>query len=38
MVDFLHEFELGVLKAVLKHLLRIMYAVAPHKFDILNER
>jgi len=25
-VDFLHEFELGVWKAVLIHLIRIMYA------------
>jgi hypothetical protein len=28
-VDLLHEFELGVWKAVFTHLLRILYAAAP---------
>ena len=37
-VDLLHEFELGVLKSVLKHLLRIINAVDPREIDILNER
>jgi hypothetical protein len=29
-VDFMHEFELGVWKALFTHLVRILYAVAPH--------
>ena len=28
-VDLLHEFELGVWKAVFKHLIHLLYAVAP---------
>ena len=28
-VDLLHEFELGVWKAIFIHLLRILYAAAP---------
>ena len=28
-VDFMHEFELGVWKALFKHLIRILYAAAP---------
>jgi hypothetical protein len=28
-VDLLHEFELGVWKAIFTHLLRILYAAAP---------
>lgn len=28
-VDLLHEFELGVWKAVFKHLIRLLYAAAP---------
>jgi hypothetical protein len=28
-VDLLHEFELGVWKAIFIHLLRILYAEAP---------
>jgi hypothetical protein len=28
-VDLLHEFELGVWKAIFTHLLRILYASAP---------
>jgi hypothetical protein len=27
-VDFMHEFELGVWKAIFKHLIRLLYAVA----------
>lgn len=37
-VDLLHEFELGILKSVLKHLLRIVFVVDPHRIDLLNER
>ena len=37
-VDLLHEFESGVLKNVLKHLLRIVYAIDPRRIEILNER
>lgn len=28
-VDLLHEFELGVWKAIFTHLIRILYAAAP---------
>ena len=28
-VDLMHEFELGVWKAVFQHLIRILYAAAP---------
>lgn len=28
-VDFMHEFELGVWKALFVHLIRILYAAAP---------
>ena len=38
MVDLMHEFELGVLKNVLKHLIRILYAVDPPNVAQLNER
>jgi hypothetical protein len=39
-VDFMHEFELGVWKALFVHLIRILYAAAPSGklVDILNER
>jgi len=37
-VDLLHEFELGVLKSVLKHLIRILYALDPRLVTTLNER
>lgn len=30
-VDFLHEFELGVWKAIFTHLIRILYASADGK-------
>lgn len=33
-VDLLHEFELGVWKALFTHLLRILAAINP---DLLNE-
>ena len=29
-VDVLHEFELGVWKALFTHLIRILYAEKPH--------
>ena len=29
-VDILHEFELGVWKAIFTHLIRILHAAAPH--------
>jgi hypothetical protein len=29
-VDLLHEFELGVWKALFTHLIRILYAAAPN--------
>ena len=28
-VDFMHEFELGVWKSLFTHLIRILYAAAP---------
>ena len=28
-VDLLHEFELGVWKALFSHLIRVLYAAAP---------
>lgn len=37
-VDFMHEFELGVLKNVLKHLIRILHGLDPSKVATLNER
>lgn len=39
-VDFLHEFELGVWKSLFTHLVRILYAAAPGgtQISLLNER
>ena len=39
-VDFMHEVELGVWKALFMHLVRILYAVAPsgRLVAILDER
>ena len=37
-VDLMHEFELGVLKSILKHLFQIIYTIDPHKIDILNKQ
>ena len=37
-VDFMHEFELGVLKNVLKHLIRVLHSLDPSKIATLNER
>jgi len=36
--DLLHEFELGVWKAVFTHLLRILYAYGNDTIQSLNER
>lgn len=37
-VDFMHEFELGIWKALFKHLLRILYAHGDNAISRLNER
>ncbi|KIK11741.1 hypothetical protein PISMIDRAFT_122141 [Pisolithus microcarpus 441] len=37
-VDLMHEFELGILKSVLKHLIRILYVIDPSLVSTLNER
>lgn len=37
-VDLLHEFELGVWKAIFTHLLRILYTQSGDVIAILNER
>jgi hypothetical protein len=37
-VDLLHEFELGVWKAVLTHLIRILYASGEGKIQAFNKR
>ncbi|PPR00724.1 hypothetical protein CVT26_012318 [Gymnopilus dilepis] len=37
-VDLLHEFELGVWKAVFTHLIRILYAQGQDAVQVLNER
>lgn len=37
-VDFLHEFELGVWKATLVHLIRIMYALGDSTITNFNKR
>lgn len=34
----MHEFELGVFKALFIHLIRICYAIGAHVVQILNER
>ena len=36
-VDQMHEFELGVFKAVLIHLIRVLYATSKTKRDQLVE-
>lgn len=36
--DLLHEFELGVWKAVFRHLMRILYAVGGDRIPELNHR
>ena len=37
-VDLMHEFELGILKSILKHLIRILYVLDPGLVIVLNER
>ena len=37
-VDMLHEFELGVWKAIFTHLLRLLYAQGGDGIQELNER
>ncbi|PBK60412.1 hypothetical protein ARMSODRAFT_898121 [Armillaria solidipes] len=37
-VDLMHEFELGVWKALLSHLIRILNALGPSKLQEFNER
>jgi hypothetical protein len=37
-VDLLHEFELGVWKAVLTHLIRILYARGEDRIQAFNKR
>jgi hypothetical protein len=37
-VDLLHEFELGVWKAIFTHLLRILYAAGDDRIQLLNKR
>lgn len=36
--DLLHEFELGVWKAIFTHLMRILYANGQNSIQQLNER
>ena len=38
MPDVMHEFDLGVWKAVLVHLIRILYAAGGTRIQELNER
>lgn len=37
-VDLMHEFELGVWKAVLTHLIRILSSLKKHELQIFDER
>ena len=37
-VDILHEFDLGIFKSVLKHLLRTLHAVDPSHIHVVNDR
>jgi hypothetical protein len=37
-VDLMHEFELGVWKAVFTHLMRILYEAGDGAINKLNER
>lgn len=36
--DLLHEFELGVWKAIFAHLMRILYAMGDDSIQQLNDR
>ena len=37
-VDFMHEFELGMVKYMLRHLVRILYCTGPGSIALLNKR
>jgi hypothetical protein len=37
-VDLLHEFELGIIKAVMTHLMQLLYAIDPRKVIVVDER
>ncbi|KAJ3925766.1 MAG: hypothetical protein NXY57DRAFT_906685 [Lentinula lateritia] len=37
-IDLMHEFELGVWKALFSHLIRILYAVGQQYVEELNHR
>ena len=37
-VDLMHEFELGVWKALLLHLIRILHSQGADKIQLFNER
>ena len=37
-VDIMHEFELGVFKSVLSHLLRLLYTINHEAIDVVNTR
>lgn len=36
--DLMHEFELGVWKAILTHLVRVLYALAAEEVGTFNRR
>jgi hypothetical protein len=38
MVDLLHEFELGVWKAIFTHMMRILHAIGGNVVQDLNQR
>lgn len=38
MPDLMHEFELGVWKAVFIHLVRVLYALGGEKIQQMNDR
>lgn len=37
-VDLMHEFELGVWKALLTHLIRMLYAIGTHAVNAFNQK
>lgn len=37
-VDLMHEFELGIWKAVLKHLIRMLYTISEGVVHEMNNR
>jgi hypothetical protein len=36
-VDFMHEFELGVWKNLFTHLVRLLYAIQPNGKELVTE-